>query len=926
MQLRLQGQRTGQRRRRARLGAARDQHRRQLRQRFALAAERAQDPRALFARAQPFGIHRLLVSGQPRQRQVDRIQRRGRLPAGQRQPRLHGQVRPGLAVIAAVQRFAQRQRALVGLFGLGQAAAFEQHQGQVEIGARVLVHSGEAGGFEDRDRAAQVLLGGLEAAQADVQRAALQMAASGHRGLRAEQLLVDRQRPVQRGRRLLEAFLIHQRHAQRGQRDRFASAGAGMAGLDDAQGLADTRLGRGIVADRAVGAGQRFERIDQLDLRRQPGRVPARDRRLQRRARLGEALDRGQRQPRQERRFAGLQRIGAEHALAARRGQPRHGDGLVVTAVEEQHIRGRHRAARGHRIVAVAQRRQQRAQRAFGLGQAVVAPHRLDPHQPRFQQGARIGVGGVQRQGLVRQPLRQRQVAGGIADLGQHQQQFGAGGVRQRLAAHPRQRRLDQIVHARPAIERPGRAGQIENADHEIAYLVGALRLQPGDAGLLARGPRLPQRDPERGHDRHAERRAGQHRDAVALDELAQQVRARGRMRQHRTALQVTFQIGGQRAGVAIAPFRLGVQRLEHDGVQVAAQAPFAHAFGQVVAACGQRRRPARRIALRTLAQQQFVQQHAQRIHVRRGGHRAAVALLGRGVARGEQAETAGAVVELVLQQLGDAEVQQLERAVGGDQQVGRLDVAMHDQHPMRRIDRLGRGQQQAQARRQVEPPGAGVGGDRRTVDVFHRQVRNPRGGHPAVDQAGDVRMLQARQHPPFALEQAQFQRRIQAAPQQLDRAVLDEIGADPLAQEHRRGTALSEQAQQPERADGLPDQAAGQGAVRHPLRDLVRGRSEAGVQPGRVLADRRVQVAAGRVGVEQALQGGATFVVGHLRGQPGGARIGRHLAGPVEQRAQRIGRRRRARVGRARGIRAAGRGLRPARHAGTPGRSASRD
>jgi hypothetical protein len=42
---------------------------------------------------------------------------------------------------------------------------------------------------------------------------------------------------------------------------------------------------------------------------------------------------------------------------------------------------------------------------------------------------------------------------------------------------------------------------------------------------------------------------------------------------------------------------------------------------------------------------------------------------------------------KLRVDQLGDAEVEQLGRAVGGHQHVGRLDVAMDDQVLMRMLD-----------------------------------------------------------------------------------------------------------------------------------------------------------------------------------------------------------------------------------------------
>ena len=54
----------------------------------------------------------------------------------------------------------------------------------------------------------------------------------------------------------------------------------------------------------------------------------------------------------------------------------------------------------------------------------------------------------------------------------------------------------------------------------------------------------------------------------------------------------------------------------------------------------------------------------------------------------------------VLAQQLGDAEVEQLHLALGIDQDVGRLQVAMHDQVLVRVLDRAEHLQEQPQPRR----------------------------------------------------------------------------------------------------------------------------------------------------------------------------------------------------------------------------------
>src|SRR6185437_5947454 len=96
---------------------------------------------------------------------------------------------------------------------------------------------------------------------------------------------------------------------------------------------------------------------------------------------------------------------------------------------------------------------------------------------------------------------------------------------------------------------------------------------------------------------------------------------------------------------------------------------------------------------------QQFVEQDAQGVDVGGGGDRRLDELFRRGVGRRKRAMLGtGDVIDPVVQQLGDAEIEQLDLAVGGDQHVGGLQVAMHDQGAMGGFDRAADLQEQQQA------------------------------------------------------------------------------------------------------------------------------------------------------------------------------------------------------------------------------------
>ena len=100
-------------------------------------------------------------------------------------------------------------------------------------------------------------------------------------------------------------------------------------------------------------------------------------------------------------------------------------------------------------------------------------------------------------------------------------------------------------------------------------------------------------------------------------------------------------------------------------------------------------RRPRRQV-VREAARQQFVEDDPERIDVGEDPDRIAAHLFGRGVGRRHEPEpgqcSLGATA-VRLERLGDPEVEQLHRPIGGDEDVRRLDVAMDDQPLVRVVD-----------------------------------------------------------------------------------------------------------------------------------------------------------------------------------------------------------------------------------------------
>ena len=86
------------------------------------------------------------------------------------------------------------------------------------------------------------------------------------------------------------------------------------------------------------------------------------------------------------------------------------------------------------------------------------------------------------------------------------------------------------------------------------------------------------------------------------------------------------------------------------------------------------------------LSDQQLVENDAQRVDVGRRGHRIAANLLGRGIRRRQKQLEPGRFgsAGLGLEKLGDAEVEQLHFAGTRNEDVRRLQVAMHDERLVR--------------------------------------------------------------------------------------------------------------------------------------------------------------------------------------------------------------------------------------------------
>ena len=154
---------------------------------------------------------------------------------------------------------------------------------------------------------------------------------------------------------------------------------------------------------------------------------------------------------------------------------------------------------------------------------------------------------------------------------------------------------------------------------------------------------------------------------------------------------------------------------------------------------------------------QQAVQQQAKGVDVRGRRYRLAQQLLRRRIrGRHDDGALARQAVRrraLSIDELRDAEVQQLRHALVGHEDVRRFDVAVHDQVLMRVVDRRADRLEQPQpvGDREALPIAVVVEAD--AVDVFHDEVGHAFLRRAAVEELRDVRMVEIGQYLALALQ-----------------------------------------------------------------------------------------------------------------------------------------------------------------------------
>jgi len=154
------------------------------------------------------------------------------------------------------------------------------------------------------------------------------------------------------------------------------------------------------------------------------------------------------------------------------------------------------------------------------------------------------------------------------------------------------------------------------------------------------------------------------------------------------------------------------------------------------------------------------------------------------------------------IQDLGDAEVEQFRFSVGGDQDIARLQVAMHDQIPVQ----IGGGRADLEEQCDLLPHAQtrGKNVDGFAIDVFHGQKRLAARQMAGIQHASDVRVSQRCEYLPF-LEEPLALRVARARRKQFHGQALGDFAVGAFGQINHAHAAASDHVQQPVGAGAPP-------------------------------------------------------------------------------------------------------------------------
>ena len=385
----------------------------------------------------------------------------------------------------------------------------------------------------------------------------------------------------------------------------------------------------------------------------------------------------------------------------------------------------------------------------------------------------------------------------------------------------------------------------LEELEHEALDPLGPGRFRQRGVPGAGQPHGVESRQAEHGKQRQ---RRGGDRLAMATDELAQAVAQAIGPGAERRPVEVAVDVLNQGVDRPIAPIAIGVHRREAEDVEVG---PGGAALGTGVrhGALGRSGADRGGRALRLAPQhdrlglpgraggqvegqppgKELVEDDAQRVHVGVGSDPLAPELLRRGVGRGHEPEAGAGLVAVeleVAEVLGDPEVQELHRPVFLDQDVGRLEVPVHDRQAVGVQHRFGHRAEEEQAAPERGPAPPAVFGERQTLHVLHDEPRRAVRQGVGIVEPRDGGMVEVSQGPLLGGEAFAPGGGERGVAKDLDRGQAPQVVA--LGQVHDPHPALAQHRPDPIRAEPLIAEAGGDGLS---LEDLVGDVGEVGVE-----------------------------------------------------------------------------------------------
>ena len=178
---------------------------------------------------------------------------------------------------------------------------------------------------------------------------------------------------------------------------------------------------------------------------------------------------------------------------------------------------------------------------------------------------------------------------------------------------------------------------------------------------------------------------------------------------------------------------------------------------------------------------------------------------------------------ELGIEELGDAEVEELGNPVGRDQDVAGLEVAVDDEVLVGVLNRGADHAEEPEALPYLQPAPIAEHRDRLALDVLHDEVGKAVLGVAAVQQARDVGVVEAGEDLPFLTKSAENEVGVDAALDDLDRHALLVLLVGANGEVDVPHPTAPEQAVHPVRSNALARGLLG--------RDLVHGRHRRGLE-----------------------------------------------------------------------------------------------